>query len=69
MDKNASKREAHLAGKAAGQVSEQIGPDLERKLNLAVLVFILIMLLCVIVIPGSWFDSASMWCGEHLPGF
>jgi len=69
MDKTASKREGHLAKKAAAQVSEQIDPDLERKLNLAVLVFIVIMLLCVIIIPGSWFDSASMWCGDHLPGF
>ncbi|RLC48428.1 MAG: hypothetical protein DRH70_01025 [Candidatus Coatesbacteria bacterium] len=69
MDRTASSKEGYVSRKSTGQASEQIDSDLERRFNLAVLVLIVIMLLCVIIIPGSWFNTASMWCKEHLPGF
>ncbi len=70
MKKGASKKGTRPAKKAAAaETSEQIDPELERRLDLVVLVIIVILLVCVIIIPGSWFNSASMWCIDHVPGF
>ena len=49
--------------------SEQRVKELDRRLNLVVLIIIVILLLCVIFIPGGWLNSASMWCRDHMPGF
>ncbi|MCD6326945.1 hypothetical protein J7M28_05270 [bacterium] len=43
-------------------------PEAERHLEFLVLMVLLFMLLCVLIIPGSWLNSASMWFGAHVPG-
>ena len=68
MKKGTSKKGICTAREAA-EPQEQLDPELERRLDLVVLVIIVILLLCVIIIPGSWLNSASMWCREHIPGF
>ena len=71
MKKGPSKKGTRQAKTAVAVAapSEQIDPELERRLDLVVLIIIVILLLCVIIIPGSWLNSASMWCREHIPGF
>ena len=69
MKKGASKKRTRPAKMAAAETSEQIAPEVERRLDLVVLIIIVILLLCVIIIPGSWLNSASMWCRGHIPGF
>jgi len=32
------------------------------------LIFLLIFLICVIFIPGEWFNSLSMWVRNYIPG-
>jgi len=69
MKKGASKKGTRQAKAAIAEQSGQTDPELERRLDLAVLIIIVILLLCVVIIPGSWLNSASMWCRDHLPGF
>ena len=68
MKKGISKKGTCTAKRAAEPI-ERLDPELERKLDLVVLVIIVILLLCVIIVPGSWLNTASMWCREHIPGF
>jgi len=46
-----------------------IDPVLAYKLDRLVVIILVAMLLAIIFIPGSWLNSASMWCRDHLPGF
>ena len=69
MKKGASKKGTRQAKTAVAEPSEQVGSELERRLDLVVLVIIAILLLCVVIIPGSWLNGASMWCRDHVPGF
>jgi len=68
MKKGISRKRTCITKRAAEPI-ERPEPELERRLDLAVLVIIVILLLCVIIIPGSWLNAASMWCREHIPGF
>ncbi len=67
--KKGTSRKGTCAAKRVDEPMERLDPELERKLDLVVLVIIVILLLCVIIIPGSWLNSASMWCRGHIPGF
>jgi len=71
MKKRAGKKEVCRAEPMDAQApSEQRGDaELDRTLNLVVLIIIVILLLCVVFIPGGWLNSASMWCRDHVPGF
>jgi len=69
MKKGTSRKGTRQANTKVAAPSEQIDPELERRLDLVVLLLIVILLICVIIIPGSWLNSASMWCRDHIPGF
>jgi Sec-independent protein secretion pathway component TatC len=70
MKKRAGKKEVCGAEPMDAEAPlEQSVKELDRRLNLVVLIIIVILLLCVIFIPGGWLNSASMWCRDHIPGF
>ncbi|MBN2209324.1 MAG: hypothetical protein JW759_08520 [Candidatus Coatesbacteria bacterium] len=70
MKKRAGKREVCRSEPVDAEApTEQRVEELDRRLSLAVLIVIVILLLCVIFIPGGWLNSASMWCRDHVPGF